>query len=358
MQYQMLFTSLFVMLTSCQKASQPSSDNPGGSGGPGGPPQAALTVNVTTIGANFSHPYKLCYDSRNKSLYVADQNQVKVIDEHNNVTTLIGQGVLSNWDEILDIDVAPGASGSLYFTTKYNTLYKLDGSNNELTVLTSGEGNGNGPLNTNDHLQGAYGVAPGSNGDVALYNTYWTALKRVNASGDVQTWAGKPTVRALDGSWPFSDGQGTNATFSSHVYDICSDGKGNIYLPDRDNALIRMITSTGMVSSIPPYVDADGDYLIAKIKADGVAAVTANQDGSYIYFTCPIGSFGNSASLIRLYRPGKGVVSIAGFHDGTNNGSGKDAGFGSITGLATSPDGKTLFVSEEYNKTVRKITIE
>ena len=353
----MLFTSLFFLSASCQKASPSSSSDPGDPGGPT-PPPTALTVTVTTIGANFSHPYKCCYDPRNKQLYVADQNQIKVIDEHNNVTTLMGQGVLNGWDEIFDIDLAPGAAGSLYFTTKYNTLYKIDGGTNELVALTSGEGNGDGPLNTNDHLQGAYGVAPGLNGDIALYNTYWTALKRISPSGTVQAWAGKPTDRALDGSWPFSDGQGTAATFSSHVYDICSDGHGNIYLPDRDNALIRMISPTGMVSSIAPYVDADGNYLIAKIKADGVGAVAANQDGSYIYFTCPIGSFGNSAPLIRLYRPGKGVVSVAGFHDGNADGSGKDAALGSITGLAVSPDGKTLYVSEEYNKTVRKITVE
>src|ERR1700755_781817 len=166
-----LFFLVYVFIcASCQKTSQASG---AGSGGdtltttpvPVPAPGPSLKVTVTTVGgqpgkveavdgnggnAHFLNPYKLCYDPRNKLLYVADRNYLRVIDAQNNVSTLLGNGVLSNFDEILDIDLAPGAPGSLYFTTKYTTLYKIDGSNNTLTILTQGEGNSDGPLTTHD----------------------------------------------------------------------------------------------------------------------------------------------------------------------------------------------------------------
>jgi hypothetical protein len=59
-----------------------------------------------------------------------------------------------------------------------------------------------------------------------------------------------------------------------------------------------------------------------------------------------------------MLKPGSGVISIAGFHDGHLDGTGTDAVFGSIAGLAATPDGKTIYVSEDMNKVIRKITLQ
>jgi sugar lactone lactonase YvrE len=375
---KLFFFFPLIVLFSCAGCQKKNITAPGTNPGPGTSPLKATVVTLAgeagqtgnTDGqgssARFTNPGKICFDPRNNVLYVADHIAIRAVDEAGNVTTYMGEDQLNRFDDIRDIDVAPGAAGSLYFTTKYNALYKIEAESNayKLTQLTEGEGNNDGDLTAGDHLDGTYGVAPGLNGDIALYNTYWTCLKRAHITsltplaGTVEAWAGKPTDEVLGAGWPFQDGHGTDATFSTHIYDICSDGIGNIWVPDKDNARIRKVTPSGDVTSFLPYADTDGDLLIAHIKADGVGSVAANQDGSRIYFTAEIGSTGNSSPLLRLLEPGKGVVSIAGFHDGHQDGDGKEAAFGYINGLAATPDGKTIFVSEEYNKVIRKITIQ
>ncbi|HVU98487.1 MAG TPA: hypothetical protein VHE34_24855 [Puia sp.] len=382
MKYRLLLlVSLFVSCASCQKQSQSPDASSGGDPTPTPTPtpasgrdsvKATYTIIAGRMGqsaavdgqggnAAFINPYKLCFDSRNNKLYVADNNLIRVIDQQNNVSTLLGNGVLNNFEEIYDIDLAPGAAGSLYFTTKYYALYKIDGATNQLTILTKGEGNDDGPLAANNHLDGAYGVAPGSNDDIAVYNTYWNSLKRVRTSGanagTMEAWAGKPTEKIFGGAWPFADGQGLDATFSSHIYDISSDGLGNIYMADKDNARVRKVSPAGAVSSIDPTASWDNNVLAARIKANGVECTTANQDGSYLYFTAPVGPYGNSGPLIRLCKQGKGIVWLS-LSDNNPNRNPADDMFGHVSGMAVTPDGKTLYIAEEFNKVISKITLQ
>src|ERR1700759_2390535 len=150
MRYRLLISlSLLFICASCQKKTQEPGTSTGGNPIPTPGPTTGPTLSgtVITIGgemgkadavdgkggnARFFNPYKLCFDARNNMLYVADKNLIRMIDQQNNVSTLLGSGVLNNFDEIYDIDLAPGAAGSLYFTTKYYGLYKIDGTTKKL----------------------------------------------------------------------------------------------------------------------------------------------------------------------------------------------------------------------------------
>src|SRR3954451_6098511 len=62
--------------------------------------------------ARFWNPTKMVYDSRNNMLYVADGTVIRSIDRQNNVKTYVPLGAIgSSYNEILDMDVAPGAAG-------------------------------------------------------------------------------------------------------------------------------------------------------------------------------------------------------------------------------------------------------
>lgn len=69
--------------------------------------------------ARFWNPPKMVYDSPNNLLYVADGTVVRSIDGQNNVKTYVPLGAIgSSYNEILDLDVAPGiAGGTLYLIT-------------------------------------------------------------------------------------------------------------------------------------------------------------------------------------------------------------------------------------------------
>ena len=85
--------------------------------------------------ARFWNPTKMVYDNRNNILYVADGTTIRSIDQSNNVKTYMTLGAIGNYNEILDIDIAPGSVGGiLYFITKENDLYKIEPKGKSFTI--------------------------------------------------------------------------------------------------------------------------------------------------------------------------------------------------------------------------------
>ena len=131
-----ILAAVLVLTTSCTKTNEKNPLDPGGTVQDN---TAAFNVTVTTIAgkvkdhgnaedgsgvnARFWNPTKMVYDSRNNTLYVADGTTIRSIDQQNNVKTYLPLGALSNFNEIYDIDLAPGsAAGTLYCITKENDL--------------------------------------------------------------------------------------------------------------------------------------------------------------------------------------------------------------------------------------------
>ena len=381
-----------MLITSCSKSTDgitPAGGNPGGTPSGGGNGTPAFKVNVTTIAgklgdhgnaedgqggaARFWNPTKMVFDNRNNTLYVADGNTIRAIDQQNNASTYMPLGTISRFSEIFDIDLAPGAmGGTLYFTTKENDLIKIEPAGNTFTITKIIDriygGNEIGAVNAADELDLPYGVASGANGEIYFFNEPWNTLHRIKLSsattGTVEPFAGKAlTTRGGNGNpYPYQDGQGEAATFSGRVADIASDSKGNIYVADFDNELVRKVSPTGAVSSLFPFknrIGYDVDGPIANAQSNSVTQVTASSDGSNIFFTT-YGNAANNLSALRLVRPGKDVSTLVGY--GYSNyygdGPGKTAGLAQIGGIAATPDGKTIYVSEPGNKVIRKVTIE
>ena len=213
---------------------------------PGGPVTddhpGKYNVSVTTIagkagdhgnaedgnGANARlwNPTKMIFDNRDNVLYVADGNTIGAIDQQNNVTTYLPLGRLSGFNEITDIDIAPGTiGGTLYFTTKENDLCKIEPDGNAIKLTKTADriygGNETGPLNSADHFDGAYGVATGKDGEIYFFNTAWNTMHGVTlsatdpAAGMVSPFTGKPVAARGGNAWPFRDGQGEQALMAA-----------------------------------------------------------------------------------------------------------------------------------------------
>ena len=107
-------------------------------------------------------------------------------------------------------------------------------------------------------------------------------------AGTVKTFVGKPAATRGGDVWPFRDGTGETATFNYGVTDMCADGKGNLYVADFRNDLLRKVTPDGLVKSLFQYeyglgIDVDGPVSVAQ--ANRVHQISAKKDGTSIFFT-------------------------------------------------------------------------
>jgi len=321
--------------------------------------------------ARFWNPTKMVYDSRNKTLYVADGTVIRSIDAQNNVKTYLPFGKINNYDEILDMDVTKDSiGGSLYFITEENSLYKIApmGTSYKLTTIADRIYGGNelGTLNTKDHFDLPYGMATGKNGDIYFFNQSWYTIHHIAFTstapfaGSVKRFAGKPSTTRGGNVWPFQDGTGENATFNYGVRDMCADGKGNLYVADSRNDLVRKVTPGGVVTSLFQYesglgIDVDGP--VSQAQANRVDQVSASRDGSSVFFTT-FGQLGSKYPALRVVHPGIDVATLVGKYQGYGDGTGATAGFGEIGGIAATPNGKIIYVSEIANKVIRKVVLQ
>lgn len=75
-----------------------------------------------------------------------------------------------------------------------------------------------------------------------------------------------------------------------------------------------------------------------------------------VFFTT-YGDGGNHLPALRVVIPGKDVTTLVGFVDIYGDGNGKQAGLGTIGGIATTADGRTVYISEPGKKVIRKVSI-
>ncbi len=367
---------ILINIISCTKASDHVPSNPGGTNDKPGESNAIVYTIAGKAGdhgnaedgngsnARLWNPTKMVYDDRNSTLYVADGTVIRSIDQQNNVKTYMPLGTISNYSEILDLDRAPGwAGGNLYFTTKENDLIKIEPNGNSFKITKLADriyaGNATGPLNTVDHFDLTNGIATGSNGEIYFFNTSWNTMHEI-FNGTVVSFAGKSTGTRGGNAWPFKDGLGEDASFAGSVSDIASDANGNIYVADFRNDLVRMVTPAGNVTSLFQYKDGlgiDKDGPVSQAQANRVTQVTANQDGSIVFFTT-YGEGGNGLPSLRMVRPGKEVTTVVGFSKTYGDGPAKSAGLATIGGIATTPDGKTVYISEPPKKVIRKVILQ
>jgi hypothetical protein len=311
--------------------------------------------------ARFRDLGQMVYDDRdNKIYFVDDMKVIRSLDQQNNVVTYSPAGVFNRWDIIFDITLAPGSKGgTLYVVTKYNRLYKIepDGATSRVSALIdNGDGNTTGDLFT-AKLDGAHAITTGKDGTSYFSNTYYNTIRKLNitanGTGRVEPFAGKSLVNKYDTAYAFSDGPGETATFGA-VADIAVDINGNVYVADYDRNCIRKITPTGMVTSLfgPQIVSFDKDGPLSAAASHRPKLLVPDTKGN-LFFVNP--GLNASGPVVRAITGSAMVVTIAGNNRGYKDGPGKTAAFGTISGIAISPDGKTLFIADAGNNVLRRI---
>lgn len=185
-------------------------------------------------------------------------------------------------------------------------------------------------------LSGQAGTASADVTSIAILCADWTA-----ATATVSTFAGS--------TLGYADGTGASAKFNT-LNGLAFDASGTLFVADRDNNMIRKVSSAGVVTTLagsttPGSTDGTG----TGARFDNPRGIVVGANG-----TTYVADYGNH--MIRTITPAGVVVTLAGSTtSGSLDGAGVAARFYNPWGLALDSTGN-LFVADQSNHLIRKIT--
>ena len=201
--------------------------------------------------AQFNEPNGLIFDKAG-NLYVADSRNYRIrkIDPLGNVTTIAGTGeqgfgdgpaLEAKFDD--PMGMVFDAQENLYIVDEANNkIRKIDTNGNVSTYAGSGvKGNADGSQTT-AQFNSPSAITMDSKGNFYVLEFNNHVLRKIDAQGNVTTFAGS-RIQGL------VDGKGTIAQFY-YPQGISIDEYDNIYVADSYNNRIRKIDGEGNVSTI------------------------------------------------------------------------------------------------------------
>ncbi|MES2063591.1 MAG: DUF6443 domain-containing protein [Bacteroidota bacterium] len=223
--------------------------------------------------ASFYHPEGLATDN-DGNVYVADGNNnlIRKITPYGVVTTLAGTGAPGSADGAAGVATFYNPSGLAFDAT--GNLYVADNNNNKIRKITpAGVVStfvGTGVAGTTDgsaavaKFNQPFSVSFDLSGNLYVADRYNHRIRMVTPAGNVTTLAGSTAG--------FADGTGTAASFN-YPTGIAVDKVNNVYVADYYNNRIRKISVAGVVTTLA---------------GTGVAGNT-NAMGQYATFNYPFG---------------------------------------------------------------------
>ena len=311
---------------------------------------AAGFADGTGSAAQFNGPSGMGTDSAG-NVYVADasNNRIRKITPAGVVTTFAGSGAVGsangtgtaatfNNPEGVDVD----SSGNVYVADTGNNLIRKITSAGVVTTLagsgTAGYANGTG---TAAQFNAPANVAVDSSGNVYVGDTGNNRVRKITSAGVVSLLAGS-------GAAGYADGTGSSAVFNGPT-GVDVDSSGNVYVADGNNNRIRKITSAGVVTTLAGSGgNADVDGPDASAQFAGPSNVSVDNSGN-VYVTTWGGDDLRMISTTGYVSTVAGSGS-GGYADGTGNG----ASFNNPAGVHVDAFGN-VYVSDYTNERVRKV---
>ena len=250
-----------------------------GNGSPGFSGDGGLATN-----ASLNHHSGVAVDNLG-NIYIADQlnHRIRKVDTNGVITTIAGSGesgfnaggfggdggLATDASLNLPKDVAVDDAGNIYIADSSNhRIRKVDTSGIITTVAGSNfwgfYGDGGSATDDRARLYLPSGVTVDSAGNIYIADTYNHRIRMVDTSGIIATVAG-------NGIGWFS-GDGGLATNASLYYPsgVAVDITGNIYIADSFNNRIRMVDTSGIITTVA------GEGTCCVFSGDDVPAVNAS----------------------------------------------------------------------------------
>jgi uncharacterized protein YjiK len=235
------------------------------------------------MSARISAPYGVAVDSTG-NLYIADvfNNRIRKVDTSGIITTVAGTsawGYSGDGGQAVDAQltypqgVTVDISGNIYIADTTNSRIRKVNTSGIITTV-AGNGtlgySGDGGLAVNAQLIYPFNVAVDTFGNLYIADTYNHCVRKVDTSGIITTVAG-------NGIWGYSGdgGQAVSAQLKNPK-GVAVDTFGNLYISDTDNYCIRMVDTSGIITTVAGngtygYSGDGGSAVNAQISARGVA---------------------------------------------------------------------------------------
>ena len=250
------------------------------------------TTDATGVDARFAAPAGIARDASG-TLFVADSlsHTLRKISSSGAVTTLAGSaGVAGSADGTgasarfnYPSGVAADTAGNIYVADSGNNTVRKVTSTGVVTTLagtagTRGSLDGTGSA---ARFNNPTGLALGSSGELYLADTDNSTIRKITPAGVVTTLAGLPTIAGL------MDGSGSYAWFDQPE-GLTVNLDGNIYVADTGNAMIRKVTTAGVVTTLaltgtPPAIITQPVNVTVTAGTAAAFSVTTSGYGTITY---------------------------------------------------------------------------
>ena len=314
----------------------------------------------TAVAARLNHPNGVAVDGAG-NLYIADSDnhRIRRIDLSGTITTSAGTGERGfNGDErtaasaqlSYPTGMAIDRAGNLVFADSLNNrIRRIDLSGTITTLGGTGEGDFSGDAGpaVAAKLNGPYGVAMDSAGNLVFADSLNNRIRRIDLSGTITTIAG--TSRS-----GFSgDGGPAVAAELNFPEDVAIDGSGYLYIADTANHRIRRVDLSGTITTITGTGEKG-------FSGDGGPAVSAQLSGPKGVAVDGVGNLyiaDTENHRIRRVDPSGTITTIAGTGGNGFSGDGGPAVAAELNfpeDVAIDATG-SLYIADAGNNRIRRI---
>jgi sugar lactone lactonase YvrE len=306
--------------------------------------------------ARFHFPMGVAVDA-NGTAYVTDQSNhvIRRITAAGVVSTLAGTALSKGAADgtgaaarfSYPYGIAVDAAGMVYVSDQHNqTIRKITPAGVVSTFAGQpgqlGSADGLGSI---ARFRMPAGITLDAAGNLYVADQGNHTIRKITPAGLVTTLAGRPLVADT------LDGTGSNARFEQPAA-VAVDAAGNVYVTDQENRMIRKVTPAGVVSRFAGQNGHTGyrDTTVALFARFNFPTGIAIDPAGNLY----VADRFNHA--VRVVSPAGGVTTLAGnrLGAGSTNGTGVSARFNCPMGVAVSATG-TVYVTDQSNHTVRVI---
>lgn len=294
-------------------------------------------------------------------LYIADQGNLRIrkIDLNGIITTIAGNGLIGySGDDVAATEaslkvpagVAVDLLGNVYIADTGNSRVRKVDVNGIITTVAGTYTNGfsgDGGAATDARLGSPFALAIAGNGNLYITDDYYNRVRQVDTNGIITTFAGSGTNNGYSGD----GGAATNASLS-HPRGLAVDLAGDLFIGD-SNYRVREVDTNGIITTVAG--NGTNGY-----SGDGGAASNATisvamglaVDGKGNLFVAD-----NGNQVVREVDSNGIIATIAGSGTPGFSGDGGPATNATLSdpeGLAVNEDGD-LILADWQNNRIRKV---
>ncbi|MHB8261123.1 MAG: NHL domain-containing protein [Bacteroidia bacterium] len=274
--------------------------------------------------------------------------------------------------------------GNLFISEDVNSVIRIVNTSGIINKYagvpsTTGSFSGNGGSKDTTLFSQTAGMAFDTNGSLYIADAGFNVIRKINTQGIVTTIAGNPYkyggysfITGVKGSGYNGDGGLADSAFLNFPSDVAFDNKGNLYIADTYNNLIRKVNTVGLITTVAGDTNGVTNYSCSAVcnagySGDGGKATNAKLNNPMGITVDNLGNLyiaDENNNLIRKVSTAGIITTIAGDTNGIHSGS--NLGYTGNGGQATSAklgnpskvcfdSFGNMYIAEIWNNVIRKI---